>query len=41
MRELADAEAMVMVMVEPLLSILGSMPKEFARLTKQVFDMAG
>jgi transposase len=36
-RELADAEAMVMV--EPLLSILGSMLKEFARLTKQVLDI--
>ena len=36
-RELAGAEAMVMV--GPLLSILGSMLKEFARLTKQVLDI--
>ena len=36
-RELADAEAIVMV--EPLLSILGSMLQEFARLTKQVLDI--
>lgn len=38
-RELVGADAEAMVMVEPLLSILGSMLKEFARLTKQVLDI--
>ncbi|MER9777238.1 transposase, partial [Mesorhizobium sp. M0220] len=36
-RELASAE--VMAMVEPLLTILGTMLKEFARLTKKVLDI--
>lgn len=38
-RELADADAEVMAMVEPLLAILGVMLKEFARLTKRVLDI--
>jgi transposase len=38
-RELVGADAEAMVMVEPLLSILGSMLKEFARLTHQVLDI--
>ncbi|MEO5325229.1 IS110 family transposase [Mesorhizobium sp. CC13] len=38
-RELAGTDAEAMVMVEPLLSILGSMLNEFARLTKQVLDI--
>lgn len=38
-RELVGANAEAMVMVEPLLSILGSMLKEFACLTKQVLDI--
>lgn len=38
-RELASADAEVMAMVEPLLSILATMLTEFARLTKQVLDI--
>ncbi len=38
-RELTDANAEVMAMVEPLLAILSVMLKEFARLTKQVLDI--
>lgn len=38
-RELVDAEAEAMGMLEPLLTILGAMLKEFARLTKQVLDI--
>ncbi|WP_265517168.1 IS110 family transposase [Nitratireductor luteus] len=39
-RELAGGDAEVMAMVEPLLAILSVMLKEFARLTKQVLDIA-
>jgi len=38
-RELAGSDAEVMAMVEPLLAILNTMLKEFARLTKQVLDI--
>ena len=38
-RELADADAAVTAMVEPLLAILSVMLKEFARLTRQVLDI--
>ena len=38
-RELAGADAQVMAMVEPLLTILATMLKEFAQLTKQVLDI--
>jgi transposase len=38
-RELAGGDAMVMPLVEPLLTILATMLKEFARLTKQVLDI--
>ncbi|WP_367953216.1 IS110 family transposase [Aquibium pacificus] len=40
-RELADGDAETMAMVEPLLTILGAMLKEFGRLTKQVLDIVG
>lgn len=38
-RELAGDDAMVMPLVEPLLTILATMLREFARLTKQVLDI--
>jgi len=38
-RELAGSDAEVMAMGEPLLAILNTMLKEFARLTKQVLDI--
>ncbi|WP_186400846.1 IS110 family transposase [Stappia sp. P2PMeth1] len=38
-RELADADAQVAAMVEPLLAILATMLAEFVRLTKQVIDI--
>jgi transposase len=38
-RELADADPVVMPLVEPLLTILATMLGEFARLTKQVLDL--
>jgi transposase len=39
-RELAGDDALVMPLVEPLLTILTAMQREFARLTKQVLDIA-
>ena len=39
-RELAGADAKVMPLVEPLLRVLATMLREFARLTKQVLDIA-
>jgi len=38
-RELAGGDAEVMAMVEPLLSVLSTMLREFARLTRRVFDI--
>ena len=38
-RELAGTDASVMPLVEPLLGILATMLREFARLTKQVLDI--
>lgn len=38
-REMAGADTQVMVLVEPLLAILATMHKEFARLTKRVLDI--
>jgi len=38
-RKLVDVDAEVMAIVEPLLSILGVMLEEFARLTKRVLDI--
>lgn len=38
-RELADDDVEVTAMVAPLLSVLSTMLKEFARLTKQVLDI--
>ena len=38
--ELAGTDAMVMPLVEPLLTILATMLREFARLTRQVLDIA-
>ena len=38
-RELVSADAMVMPLVEPLLTILATMLREFALLTKQVLDI--
>jgi transposase len=38
-RELAGGAAEVMAMVEPLLAVLATMRKQFARLTKQVLDI--
>ncbi len=40
-RELAGGDAEVMAMVEPLLSVLSTMLREFARLTNRVLDIAG
>ena len=38
-RELVGGDALVMPIVEPLLTILATMLRELARLTKQVFDI--
>ncbi len=38
-RELAGTDALVMPLVEPLLAVLATMLREFARLTKQVLDI--
>ena len=38
-REMADDDAMVMPLVEPLLTILATMLKQFERLTRQVLDI--
>ena len=38
-RELAEGDALVMALVEPLLAILATMLGELARLTKQVLDI--
>ena len=38
-RELADGDALVTPLVEPLLAILATMLREFTRLTKQVLDI--
>jgi transposase len=38
-RERAGGDGLVMPLVEPLLAILATMLREFARLTKQVLDI--
>jgi len=38
-RERAGDDALVMPLIEPLLTILATMLREFARLTKQVLDI--
>ena len=39
-REMAAGDPLVMAIAEPLLAVLATMLKEFARLTKQVLDIA-